>query len=263
MGGVVQSRRASVTLFLVLVLALSIPFWVLDAVSPVELLPRLPISAFGVFTPSIAALILTYRNDHLSGALQLLRRSFDLKRVENGGWFLVAILANPAIAVFAYGVMRAVGEFVPKPSPPTLAVLPFFVLFFIAALGEEIGWSGYATEPLQRRWGTLGAGILLGLVWALWHVVPLVQVDRSAEWIAWWSLGTISLRAIMSWLYIHSGKSVFAAALFHAMINLCWQLFPNNGSFYDPRVFALITVCLAGGIFATERILTRGGTHAA
>ena len=49
----------------------------------------------------------------------------------------------------------------------------------------------------------------------------------------------------MTWLYVHSGRSVFAAALFHAMINLCWQLFPKNGSFFDPKIFSLITVGFA------------------
>jgi membrane protease YdiL (CAAX protease family) len=50
-------------------------------------------------------------------------------------------------------------------------------------LGEELGWSGYAIDLLQARWGALGAGILLGSVWAVWHFVPLAQVHRSPGWI--------------------------------------------------------------------------------
>ena len=128
--------------------------------------------------------------------------------------------------------------------------------FFIGALGEELGWSGYATEPLQQRWGTLPASLMLGAVRAVWHFVPLVQAHRTVEWIAWWSLDTVSLRMIMTWLYIHCGKSVFAAAVFHAMINLSWQLFPINGSFYDPRVFGLITLVCAIIIYAAQRFLS-------
>jgi membrane protease YdiL (CAAX protease family) len=59
-----------------------------------------------------------------------------------------------------------------------------FLLSLGAGLGEELGWSGYALDPMQARWHALQAGILLGLVWAVWHWVPLVQVHRSAEWIA-------------------------------------------------------------------------------
>jgi membrane protease YdiL (CAAX protease family) len=258
-----QSKYVSVFPFFALVFALSIPFWLLGTLYPIQLLPGLPISGLAAFMPALAALILVYRSGHLPAALQLLGRSFDFNRIRNKMWYLAVLLINPAIAVVAYGVMRALGQPLPSSSPLTLAGFPLFVSFFIAALGEEIGWTGYATDPLQRRWGTVTAGILLGLVWAVFHFVPLTQAHRSAEWIAWWSLSTISLRMIMVWLYVHAGKSVFAAAIFHAMINLCWQLFPVNGSFYDPRIFGLITLCFAIAILAAQRFVTRGRMPAA
>jgi membrane protease YdiL (CAAX protease family) len=65
---------------------------------------------------------------------------------------------------------------------------------FIAALGEELGWSGYVIDPMQHRWNALEASIVLGLVWAAWHIVPLTQADRSPGWIAWWSLATVASR---------------------------------------------------------------------
>lgn len=246
-----------VFIFFALVFALSIPFWVLAVLNPIQLLPGLPVSALGAFAPALGALILVYKNERLTGLLQLIQRSFDFKRVKNKSWYLAFILINPAIAILAYDVMRASGVALPNPAPLSLATLPMAVFFLVGALGEEIGWTGYATEPLQQRWGTLAAGILLGSVWAVWHFAPLIQAHRSIEWIAWWSVGTLSLRMIMVWLHIHSGKSVFAAAVFHAMVNLCWQLFPNNGSYYDPQVFGLITFCLAVAILTTERFLTK------
>ncbi len=247
-------KHKSVFTFFVLAFALSIPFWVLGTLNPIELLPGLPISALGAFIPALSASALVYKSDRLPGVRQLVSRAFDFKRVKNKSWYLGFFLVNPAIAVLAYGIMRAAGESLPNPAPLTLGIFLMFGVFFIAALGEEIGWSGYATEPLQRRWGTLTAGILLGLVWAVWHFIPLLQVNRSVEWIAWWSLGTVSLRTIMTWLYVHAGKSVSAAAVFHAMINLCWQLFPNNGSFYDPRLFGLIALCFAIAVLSVDQL---------
>lgn len=249
-------------MFFVLVFVLSIPFWVLETIRPIELLPGLPISALGAFTPAVAAFILAYKHDRLPGALQLLRRSIDFKRVKNRNWFLAILLINPLIAVLAYAVIGIVDEPLPNPAPLTLVIFPMFAFFFIGALGEEIGWSGYATEALQHRWGIVGVGVFLGLVWAVWHFIPLIQAHRSAEWIAWWSLDTISLRMVMTWLYIHSGKSVFAAALFHTMINLSWQLFPINGSYYDPRVFGLITLCFAIAMYTAQRFLSADKWHA-
>jgi membrane protease YdiL (CAAX protease family) len=236
---------------------LFIPFLVLGELYPVELLPDLPISALGAFTPAVAALILTYRQNRLSGVRQLLGRSFDFKRIKNPFWFFLILLINPAIAVFAYGIMRLTDVPLPDPTPWTFSIIPLFILLFIAALGEEIGWTGYVTEPLLQRWGTIPASLLLGVIWAAIHFIPLTQAHRSVEWIAWWTLGTISYRLIMTWLYIYSGKSLFGAAVFHAMINLSWQLFPNNGSHYDPRIFSLIAFAFAIAMVVTEQFLLR------
>jgi len=252
-----QSKHEPILPFFALVFVLSIPFWILDAVYPIELLPGLPLSALGVLAPTLAACILVYENERFPGVLQLLGRSFDFKRIQNKIWIVVAILVNPVITVLAYASMRASGVLLPNPAPLTLTVFPLFVVFFISALAEEIGWTGYATEPLMRRWGIVTASFALGFVWSVWHFIPLLQAHRSPEWIAWWSLWTISLRIIMGWLYIHAGKSVFVAALFHTMINLCWQLFPIHGSFYDPRVFGIITFCFAIIVLFIGRFQTK------
>lgn len=253
-----QDKQASVFPFFVLLFVISVPFWVLGVIYPVELLPGLPISALGAFTPAIVALLLSYRKAGASAVLQLLTRSFDFRRIKNKSWYFAIPLINPVIAVLAFIVMRVSGVAIPNPTLATFhPTIPLFIAFFIAALGEEIGWTGYATESLQNRWGTLVAGILLGLVWAVIHFIPLTQAHRSVEWIAWWSLDTIALRMIMTWLYVHSGRSLFAAAVFHAMINLSWQLFPNQGSDYDPQVFGLITLGLAIAIYVPERLLAK------
>lgn len=250
-----SKHESSVFLFFVLVFVLFIPFWLLEAIHPVDLLPGLPISALAAFMPAVAALILQYKQDRFSGVRQLLGRAFDFKRIKNRYWFLLILFINPAIAVFAYGAMSVTAMSLPRIAPWTLAVVPLFIVLFLAALGEEIGWTGYVTEPLLQRWGTICTGLLLGIIWAVIHWIALRQVHRSVEWIAWWSLGTISYRMIMTWLYVHDGKSLFGAALFHTMINFCWQTFPNNGSHYNPKIFSLITFVIALVLFAGERFL--------
>jgi CAAX protease family protein len=97
--------------------------------------------------------------------------------------------------------------------------------------------------------GALRAAIIIGCVWAGWHIVPLVQVHRPATWIGWWALGTVGSRILIVWLYNNTGRSVFAAALYHAVLNLSWQLFPNRGSHYDPRITAILI--LSAGVAVT------------
>ena len=256
-------KKKSLSIFFSLVFVLSVPFWVLGTIKPIQLLPGLPLSALGVLAPALAACFLTYKHDDCASVLQLLRRSYDLKQIRNKGGYFAVLLVAPIIAIFAFGLMRATGVALPNPEPLTFATIPLFLFFLVGALGEEIGWSGYITEHMVLRWGTIRAGVVLGLAWAIWHFIPLAQAHRSIEWIAWWSLSTISLRVIMVWLYIRLGKSLCAVAVFHAMSNLCWQLFPVNGSYYDPQVFGLLTLGAAMAILFVDWFITKGDASAA
>ena len=232
-------------MFFVLVFGLSVPFWVAGLLTSRQLLPALPVSALGFLCPVTAAAILVYRANGPAGVVALLKRSFDYTRVRSRAWFVPTLLLMPGIMVTSYGVMRLTGVQVPILQFSVLSALVLFCAFFIGALGEELGWSGYATDPLQDRLSALGASLLIGAVWSVWHWLPLLEADRSLAFIAWWSLDTVALRVTIVWLYNNSGKSVFVAALFHALVNLTWQLFPVNGSYYDPRVTGLITAGVA------------------
>jgi hypothetical protein len=46
----------------------------------------------------------------------------------------------------------------------------------------------------------------------------------------------VALRILIVWICNSTNKSAFGAILFHAMSNPGWQLFPNQGPHYDPRV---------------------------
>jgi membrane protease YdiL (CAAX protease family) len=240
----ITERRSPLKFFL-LVFALSIPLWLIGAVTPLQLLPGLPVSSLNVFCPLIAASLLVYREDKTTGVTRLLKRSFDYRRIRAKVWYVPTVLLMPGIAILAYGLMRLVRLPLPAPQFPGLAALVMFLAFFIAALGEEVGWSGYVIDPMQDRWNALQASVLLGLVWATWHIVPLVQAQRSPAWLAWWCLFTVTLRVLIVWIYNNTGKSVFAAALYHAIANVSWQLFPNYGSHWDPRITGLITALAA------------------
>jgi membrane protease YdiL (CAAX protease family) len=231
--------------YFALVYVLAIPFWALGALSKMQLLPALPISALGVLCPLTAASILLYRKNGWSAVVELLKRSFDFQRIRNKLWYLPTILLMPVAMLLSYLVMRLTGMKLPVPQISLTTTLALSVVFFIGGIAEELGWTGYAIDPLQERFGALRAALLLGAVWAVWHFIPLLSVPRSPVFIAWWTLGTISFRVIMTWLYNNTGKSVFSAVIFHAMINLTWQLFPINGSYYDPQVTSLIVAAAA------------------
>ncbi len=55
----------------------------------------------------------------------------------------------------------------------------FFFVYFIGALGEEVGWSGYIIEPLQNRYGALKASLVLGIIWAVWHIFHIIRLIKK------------------------------------------------------------------------------------
>jgi membrane protease YdiL (CAAX protease family) len=236
---IASQSRSPLKCFL-LVFALSVPFWLIGAVTRLQLLPGLPVSSLMAFCPLMAASILVYREHKTAGVIELLKRAFDDQRIRAKVWYAPIVLLKPGVMILTYGMMRVMGLPLPTPQFPVLAAPVMFLAFFIAALGEELGWSGYVIAPLQGRWNALQASLLLGLVWATWHIVPLVQAHRSPAWIAWWGLSTVASRVLIVWLYNNTGKSVFAASLYHAISNVSWLLFRNDGSHADLRITGLI-----------------------
>lgn len=217
------------------------PFWLIGTISRLQILPGLPVSSLMVLCPTLAAAFLLYREGEIQAIPRLLRSALINSQLRGKGGFLLGILIIPGIAVLAYGLMRMLHIPLPIPKFHVLSSLIMFVMFFIAALSEEIGWTGYAIDLMQDRWSALQSSILLGLVWAIWHIIPFLQADRSPQWIAWQCLTLVASRVLIVWLYNNSGKNLLVAVLCHAMINVSWQLFPNYGSHYNPFITGLIT----------------------
>ena len=244
-------RLRDILAFFGLTFALTTPFWIIGEASGNELMPGLPSSALAVICPAAAALILSSRLTGIAGARALAMRTINLGRVKPKAWWLVILLFSPTANVAAFFISRNLGTAVPNPQLDILAVTTLFAIFLMAAVTEELGWTGFALDPLQKRVGAIRAALLIGSVWAVWHYPALLQAHRSGGWIAWWTLGTISLRLFMVWLFNRTGGSVFAVVVVHATNNLAWQLFPIQGSWWDPRINGVIM-----GIIALIVILT-------
>ncbi|UCC86517.1 MAG: CPBP family intramembrane metalloprotease [Anaerolineales bacterium] len=246
------SKNRSPAIFLWLVFLFSFPFWAMGPVAErfldhEELLMGLPISSLMVFAPAIAAVVLVRREKGPGAVKELLKRAFDYKEIKRKAWYVPIFFLMPAMMVVQYGWMKLMRVPLPDPQLPFLMVPVSFGMFFIAALSEEVGWQGYAIEPLQNRWNALTASVILGIIWAGWHIVPLIQAHRAPVWITWQCITMVVARILIVWLCNNTGKSVSAAILFHAMINVSTVLLPNYGWPYDPFV-ALIILAVAAAL---------------
>jgi membrane protease YdiL (CAAX protease family) len=140
-----------------------------------------------------------------------------------------------------YAWLRLTGTPVGIPQVSALMLPAYFLVFLVAGIGEETGWSGYALDPLQERWSALVAALVIGTVWALWHLVPYALANPPG-WVAGQVATTVLIRILMVWIYNNTGRSVFGMVLFHAMINIA--SIPDYGFPYDP-VFASAVLAVA------------------
>ncbi len=234
--------------YFLLVFVLAVPFWLFGG-GKLPLPMNLPVVALVTFVPALAASIVMYRRRGANGIKELWKRAVDYKKIKNRIWYLPALLLPPVIYFLSYVAMRVTG--LPLPdliNVPILLVPVFFVMFFIGDTGEELGWSGYALDPMQNRWGALKASFILGVVWATWHAIPFMLTHNPVSWVIWQSLRTIAVRIIIVWIYNNTGKSVFATTLNHVTENISWSLFPNFASHYNPFVTGLFTWLTVGVI---------------
>ena len=244
------SKNRSLLNFCLLEFVLSIPFWTINALAGAGVIPNLQmLNATWSLTPMMAAVILIYRENGKAGVKELFKRCFDYKRIKSKIWYLPILLLEPFIIFVQYGLARVSG--LPAPAPHFTWLVPLaYIGFFIGVFGEELGWTGYALDPMQERWSALKSGIVLGIMWATFHAPVWVLVGASFYWAFWQFIFVVATRVLFVWLYNNAGKSLFAIALVHPGIGVYWYLWPvsaNLGipSFYDPRNLAFTAVVLA------------------
>ena len=226
-------------LFLGLVFALGLPLWLSSEALGVLGAMRIPVADLALgFVPAIAAIILSTVEHGWKGAGALLRRSLD-PRIRGRRWVAVTLLLAPAIYLLVIVLMRAVGH-PPAAGLDVLGLVALLVLFLLLAAGEEIGWTGYATAPLQARFGALGAALVIAVPWWLAHLPSMLAVGATGTDVAWWVLGAIGVRVLMVWLYNNAGQSTFAVIVFHALLNTGRiATYPAIGAHYDPQYQAV------------------------
>jgi uncharacterized protein len=121
------SFKRSPLKFFLLVFIISAPFRLIGATAE-QKLPlsfNLPVGAFVLVCPMIAALILVYRENSSDGVKQLLKRSFDFKRMKGKIWYVPIFFLMPCIIVLEYGLMKLMGVSIPNFQFPVLMVPVF------------------------------------------------------------------------------------------------------------------------------------------
>lgn len=136
--------------FFGLVFLLSIPFWLFDSLVSSQLLPGLPVSAIMPICPGLAAAILVLRAGDPAALRSFLYRVGDCRRMRPRTWF-VSLGTMPVVMVLSAAILIATGNTIPPPDFDLIQTLALFCVFFVAAIGEELGWTAYATAPMVKN----------------------------------------------------------------------------------------------------------------
>jgi membrane protease YdiL (CAAX protease family) len=109
-----------------------------------------------------------------------------------------------------------------------------------AGIFEELGWTGFAIPRLRRRYSVLTTGLIVGVLWSAWHLLPNVWSARAAAGdlaMPLYAAGTAAgvfvgyltaFRVLMVWCYEHT-QSVFVAMLMHVSLTASLLLFNPLG----------------------------------
>ncbi len=198
-----------------------------------------------------AALIMTAATGGRVAVVGLLRR-FLIWRV---GWrwyaallllptiMILAVLLNAAIAhepidfstVFAHRIFGA------SASLP-MFVVPFFLTDAIAN-GEEIGWRGYVLPRLQVRHSALVASLIVGVIWALWHI-PKFLVPGNTSSFGLFLIRVVADAVLYTWLYNNTKGSLLMTTAFHAGANTAGVFLPIANTVGGQGYTQLIQVVL-------------------
>ncbi len=171
--------------FFLVVVGLVIPIFVLSRFVGVLGSLKIPVTDLMLaFTPLTAAAILVFRNQGGSGLWSFLRDSLDARSLWRSNWIYVALFLAPLIYGLTYICLQIVGY----PGSPTgnfLGLPALASIMFVLAIGEEAGWTGYLLDPLQLRFGTLGASLIIAVPWWLLHIPSILQIGGTMSDIAW------------------------------------------------------------------------------
>jgi membrane protease YdiL (CAAX protease family) len=118
------------------------------------------------------------------------------------------------------------------PRLPLTVVLILVLLF--NGYGEETGWRGFALLRLQERFGPIGGPIVLGLIWAGWHVPSFPVIEGYATMtlpvvIFGFGLGIICGSIVLADVFHRTGGSVLAVAVWHLLYNLTSATLGSRG----------------------------------
>ena len=180
-----------------------------------------PLYILAVYSPGFAGIFLVWRHYGLKGLGSFFQR-LTLWRAPMT-WWLFLILGIPVLFYVGAAFKGTLRD--PFPFSPWYQVLPALGLALFLGPIEEFGWRGLALPLLQRKFAPFWAGLLLGLIWAVWHIPAfLMSGTPQSSWaFVPFFAGVVAISVVQTPLFNASRGSLLIAVIYHfQMMNPIW-----------------------------------------
>ncbi len=190
-----------------------------------------PVRLIGVFAPALVALALIARAEGSAGVARLLNRIVVWP--EAARWYAFALGFMIAIKLTAAVLHRVMtGAWPTFGNDALVLMLAVTIVSTPVQAGEEIGWRGYALPRLAARFGLAPASIVLGVIWAVWHLPFFVMPggDTYRQSFPAYLTSVTALSVALSFLYWRTNGSLLMTMLMHAAINNTKDIVPSQSA---------------------------------
>jgi membrane protease YdiL (CAAX protease family) len=225
--------------------------------------------------PPIAGILLTALIQGTEGLRDFRRRLLRWKVAPH--WYGIALLtaplvvlaANFALSSFSTHMVPSVLGDTNDPAGPIQSTnrLSFILMCIAVGVGaglfEELGWTGFATPTLRKRYAPLRTALMIGVVWSAWHFLAVF-------WGSAGSFGSVPIplflgvalfsflppyRILMTMVYERT-HSLFIGVLMHASLTTSMLLLAPGLAGYESVMYnvafsALLWAVAAAGLLSS------------
>jgi membrane protease YdiL (CAAX protease family) len=240
--------------------------------TPAQVERLMPFAVLALFAgPSIAGVLMTGLVGGRDGLRELRARLLQWR--VDAHWYAVALLPAPLLVTV---VLLALSQV-------SLAFLPgivtaddklFLLLFGIGwgllggGLLEELGWTGFAVPRLRLRYGALTTGLIVGVLWGVWHFLIAFWGGGGSlsggQWgvyllgVAFFYLGALpAYRVLMVWVYDRAG-SLLVAMFMHASLSASTLILQPVATGVPFMIWNLVLATVLWVIVAAIAVANRG-----
>ena len=222
--------------------------------------------------PSLAGILLTALLYGRTGLLEFLSRLLTWR--VGSLWYAVALLAAPVVmTITLLALSSASPAFLPglfTSNDRASLLLVSLAVGLSAGIFEELGWTGFAIPTLRRRYGVVATGLIVGILWSAWHLLPNIWASRAASgelamplYFAGTAVGVFvgyltAFRVLMVWFYDHT-QSLFVAMLMH--VSLTASLLILNPLGISGTNLLAFSFAFAAAVWVVVAVASQNGWH--